>query len=167
MQTHISIHVFAILSNRCYRGCAKGHQKPSSEIWQIKFWPCCTSVNIIKNEVWRHPPHLLVLSHIYISLVLIQFIYRTAIVSTGKPFTQKTQFTPCTFWNLSKAWVAKHYKILPFYNFTQALPHKPRFNTKMAAVGIESISQRSHFHLKFSRLEWPLTNACQTYHYTC
>ena len=30
-----------------------------------QFWPCCISVYLIQNGYCRHPPHLLVLSHIW------------------------------------------------------------------------------------------------------
>ena len=32
-----------------------------------KFRPCCRSVNLIQNGFYRHPPHLLMLSHMWIS----------------------------------------------------------------------------------------------------
>ena len=43
------------------------YQRSSEAIIQEfdKFWPCCTSVNLIHNGFCQHPPHLLMFSHIY------------------------------------------------------------------------------------------------------
>ena len=46
-----------------------------------QFWPCCTSVNLIQNGFYRHPPHLLMLIHIFLCRHFIRLKKKKSYVS--------------------------------------------------------------------------------------
>ena len=68
-----------------------------------KFWPCCTSVNIISKNVWWHPPHLLTLSRKrHFGPILVTLL--PALLNICEP-TSNTWYWPLysvQFWTLEK-----------------------------------------------------------------